>query len=48
MSKWENGRLVADAPKPAEATIVELLKEIIVKLNAIEDNTAPPAEGVEA
>lgn len=44
MSKWENGRLVADAPKPEEPTIVELLKEIIVKLDAIAENTAPPDE----
>ena len=44
MSKWVDGRLVADEPKPAEKTIVELLTEISAKLDTIAANTTPPEE----
>lgn len=47
MSKWENGKLVADEPKPAEKTIVGLLAEISEKLSVIAENTAPPDDSDE-
>lgn len=47
MSKWENGKLVADEPKPAEKTIVGLLAEISAKLSVIAENTTPPDESDE-
>ena len=44
MSKWNGKELVADEPKPKEKTILEYLKEISDKLDAIAKNTAPPEE----
>jgi len=44
MSKWVDGQLVADEPKPAEKTIVELLVEISGKLDRVIENTTPPEE----
>lgn len=41
MSKWNGNELVADAPKPKEKTIMELLAEISKKLDSIIENTTP-------
>ena len=41
MSKWDGNKIVAEAPKEKEKTITDLLKEIITKLDAIAENTAP-------
>ena len=41
MSKWDGNKLVADEPKAKEKSILELLKEISTKLDAIIENTTP-------
>lgn len=48
MSKWVNGRLVADEPKPKEKTVSERLAEISSKLDVIAENTTPPDESDDA
>ena len=47
MSKWDGNKIVAEAPKEKEKTIIDLLKEISTKLDTIAENTAPAAEDVE-
>jgi hypothetical protein len=41
MGKWDGNKLVADEPKAKEKSILELLKEISNKLDAIIENTTP-------
>jgi hypothetical protein len=41
MSKWDGNKLVADEPKAKEKSILDLLKEISNKLDAIIENTTP-------